>query len=129
MQEFMILLSGAANFTETMRMGSEVYHYLKKVIKDRFGLDATAVDDEGGFATNILNNKDGLELIKVAIANAEYTGKIAIGMDIAASEFHQEDEYDLGFKNSNSDKSKWISSDQLLDLHQEFIKEYPIVSI
>ncbi|XP_072386712.1 enolase [Diabrotica undecimpunctata] len=129
MQEFMILPTGAANFTEAMRMGSEVYHHLKKVIKDRFGLDATAVGDEGGFAPNILNNKDGLELIKVAIANAGYTGKIEIGMDVAASEFHKEGKYDLDFKNPNSDKSKWISPDQLLDLYQEFIKEYPIVSI
>ena len=50
---------GATSFTEAMRMGSETYHHLKKVINTRFGLDATAVGDEGGFAPNILNNKDG----------------------------------------------------------------------
>ena len=50
---------GASSFTEAMRMGSETYHHLKKVINARFGLDATAVGDEGGFAPNILNNKDG----------------------------------------------------------------------
>ncbi|CAG9832765.1 unnamed protein product [Diabrotica balteata] len=93
------------------------------------GLDATAVGDEGGFAPNILNNKDGLELIKVAIANAGYTGKIEIGVNVAASEFHKEGKYDLDFKNPNFDKSKWITPDQLLDLYQEFIKEYPIVFI
>ena len=65
MQEFMILPTGAANFTEAMRMGSEVYHHLKSVIKAKFGLDATAVGDEGGFAPNILNNKDALLLIQV----------------------------------------------------------------
>lgn len=129
MQEFMILPTGASSFTEAMRMGSEVYHHLKKVIKDKFGLDATAVGDEGGFAPNILNNKDGLELIKVAIEKAGYTGKIEIGMDVAASEFHKEGKYDLDFKNPNSDKSKWITPDQLLELYQEFIKCYPIVSI
>lgn len=59
MQEFMILPTGASSFTEAMKIGSEVYHHLKKVINDRFGLDATAVGDEGGFAPNILNNKDG----------------------------------------------------------------------
>ena len=53
------LALGATSFTEAMRMGSEVYHHLKKVINNRFGLDATAVGDEGGFAPNILNNKDG----------------------------------------------------------------------
>lgn len=51
---------GASSFTEAMKMGSETYHHLKKVINTRFGLDATAVGDEGGFAPNILNNKDGI---------------------------------------------------------------------
>ncbi|XP_066252481.1 enolase [Euwallacea similis] len=129
MQEFMILPTGAANFTEAMRMGSEVYHHLKKVIKDKFGLDATAVGDEGGFAPNILNNKDALDLINEAIAKAGYTGKIEIGMDVAASEFYREGQYDLDFKNPNSDKSKWISSEKLQGLYQEFIKDFPIVSI
>ena len=70
-------------------MGSEVYHHLKNVIKGKFGLDATAVGDEGGFAPNILNNKDGLDLIKDAIEKAGYTGKVEVGMDVAASEFHR----------------------------------------
>lgn len=78
---------GAGNFTEAMKIGSEVYHHLKKVIKDKFGLDATAVGDEGGFAPNIQNNKEGLQLIKDAIDQAGYTGKVEIGMDVAASEF------------------------------------------
>lgn len=89
----MILPTGATSFTEAMRMGSEVYHHLKKVIKDKFGLDATAVGDEGGFAPNILNNKEGLELIKTAIDKAGYTGKIEIGMDVAASEFYKDGKY------------------------------------
>lgn len=129
MQEFMILPTGAANFTEAMKIGSEVYHHLKKVIKDKFGLDATAVGDEGGFAPNILNNKDALTLIQDAIAKAGYTGKVDIGMDVAASEFHKDGMYDLDFKNPNSDKSQWLTPDQLTDLYQEFIKEFPIVSI
>lgn len=54
------MISGASSFTDAMRMGTEVYHHLKKVINARFGLDATAVGDEGGFAPNILNNKDGI---------------------------------------------------------------------
>lgn len=67
MQEFMILPVGAANFTEAMKMGSEVYHHLKNGIKKKFGLDATAVGDEGGFAPNILENKEALNLIIDAI--------------------------------------------------------------
>lgn len=89
MQEFMILPTGANTFSEAMRMGSETYHYLKKVINAKFGLDATAVGDEGGFAPNILNNKEALDLISTAIEKAGYTGKIDIGMDVAASEFHK----------------------------------------
>lgn len=72
---------------EIIFTGSEVYHHLKNVIKGRFGLDATSVGDEGGFAPNILNNKDALVLIQEAISKAGYTGKIEIGMDVAASEF------------------------------------------
>lgn len=67
MQEFMILPTGAKNFTEAMKMGSEVYHHLKNGIKKKFGLDATAVGDEGGFAPNILENKEALNLIIDAI--------------------------------------------------------------
>jgi len=110
-------------------MGSEIYHHLKSVIKSRFGLDATSVGDEGGFAPNILNNKDALNLIIEAITKAGYTGKIEIGMDVAASEFHKDGKYDLDFKNPASDPSTYLSSDKLGDLYQEFIKEYPMVSI
>lgn len=129
MQEFMILPTGATSFTEAMKMGSEVYHHLKKVINNKFGLDATAVGDEGGFAPNILNNKDALLLINEAIAKGGYTGKIEIGMDVAASEFHKDGKYDLDFKNPNSDKSQWLAPEKLTDLYMEFCKEFPIVSI
>lgn len=129
MQEFMILPTGASNFTEAMKIGSEVYHHLKSVIKNKFGLDATAVGDEGGFAPNIQNNKEGLQLIKDAIDQAGYTGKVEIGMDVAASEFFREGKYDLDFKNPNSDKSKWIDGLELTNLYLEFIKDFPVVSI
>lgn len=129
MQEFMILPTGASSFTEAMKIGSEVYHHLKKVINTKFGLDATAVGDEGGFAPNILDNKEGLRLIVEAIEKAGYTGKVEIGMDVAASEFFRDGLYDLDFKNPNTDKSQWLSADKLTALYQEFIKEYPMVSI
>ncbi|XP_063591122.1 enolase isoform X2 [Penaeus indicus] len=130
MQEFMILPTGANSFTEAMRMGSEVYHHLKAVIKGRFGLDATAVGDEGGFAPNILNNKDALTLIQESIEKAGYTGKIEIGMDVAASEFYKgENIYDLDFKTANNDGSQKITGDQLRDMYMEFCNEFPIVSI
>ncbi|XBI75367.1 hypothetical protein VPH35_068746 [Triticum aestivum] len=100
MQEFMILPTGAASFKEAMKMGVEVYHHLKSIIKKKYGQDATNVGDEGGFAPNIQENKEGLELLKAAIAKAGYTGKVVIGMDVAASELYSEKDqtYDLNFK-------------------------------
>ncbi|EDS45289.1 enolase [Culex quinquefasciatus] len=99
MQEFMILPTGASSFTEAMKIGTEVYHHLKNVIKAMFGLDATTVGDED------------------AIAKAGYTGKVEIGVDVAASEFHKDGKYDLDFKNPKSDKSAWLSSDFLEDIY------------
>jgi len=130
MQEFMILPTGAKSFKEAMRMGAEVYQCLKSVIKSKYGQDATNVGDEGGFAPNIQDNKEGLVLLKTAIEKAGYTGKVTIGMDVAASEFRTQDNaYDLDFKNKQSEGKMKISGDKLADLYKEFIKEFPIVSI
>ncbi|KAL3825821.1 hypothetical protein ACJIZ3_021850 [Penstemon smallii] len=130
MQEFMILPVGASSFKEAMKMGVEVYHHLKAVIKKKYGQDATNVGDEGGFAPNIQENKEGLELLKTAIAKAGYTGKVVIGMDVAASEFYGSDKsYDLNFKEEKNDGSQKISGDKLKDLYKSFVSEYPIVSI
>jgi len=129
MQEFMILPTGASSFKEAVRIGAEVYHNLKAVIKSRYGQDATNVGDEGGFAPNILDNKEGLELLKTAIEKAGYTDKIDIGMDVAASEFFVNGKYDLDFKTKNKDDSGHITGKQLADLYQSFIAEYPIVSL
>jgi enolase len=129
MQEFMILPTGAESFREALLMGAETYHHLKKVIKEKYGLDACNVGDEGGFAPNIQDNKEGLELLKEAIERAGYTGKIQIGMDCAASEFFKEGNYDLDFKSSENDGSQVVTGDALLDIYKGFCNEYPIVSI
>ncbi|TPX35073.1 phosphopyruvate hydratase [Synchytrium microbalum] len=129
MQEFMILPTGASSFTEAMKIGTEVYHTLKNVIKKKYGQDATNVGDEGGFAPNIQDNREGLDLLVAAIAQAGYTDKVKIGMDVAASEFFKDGKYDLDFKNSASDPSKFLSGVELGDLYRSFIKDYPIVSI
>ncbi|KAK2179022.1 hypothetical protein NP493_518g00039 [Ridgeia piscesae] len=129
MQEFMLLPTGATSFTEAMRMGSEVYHHLKSVIKGKYGQDACNVGDEGGFAPNIQNNEEGLDLLKTAIEKAGYTGKIKIGMDVAASEFCKDKKYDLDFKNPNSKPADYLSSDQLLKIYEGFVSKYPVVSI
>ncbi|XP_078440516.1 enolase [Wolffia australiana] len=131
MQEFMILPVGASSFREAMKMGVEVYHNLKSVIKKKYGQDATNVGDEGGFAPNIQENEEGLELLNTAIAKAGYTGKVVIGMDVAASEFYTEKDqtYDLNFKEENNDGSQKISGDSLKELYKSFASKYPIVSI
>lgn len=130
MQEFMILPTGASSFTEAMRIGAEVYHNLKSVIKKKYGQDATNVGDEGGFAPNIQDNREGLELLKEAVAKAGYTDKIEIGMDVAASEFYVDGKYDLDFKTKEGkDTSKILTGDQLADLYNEFTTNYPIVSM
>ena len=81
-----------------------------------------------GFAPNIQDNTEGLELLKVAIEKAGYT-EVVIGMDVAASEFCKDGKYDLNFKDKNSDPTKYITSAELADLYKNFIKDYPVVSI
>lgn len=129
MQEFMILPVGARSFKEAMRMGSETYHHLKNIIKQRYGLDACNVGDEGGFAPNIQDNFEALNLLQLAIEKSGYSGSIKIGMDVAASEFCKDGQYDLDFKNKDSDPSTYISSGQLADVYRQMIDKYPIVSI
>lgn len=130
MQEFMILPTGAKSFSEAMKIGSEVYHHLRNVIKEKYGLEATCVGDEGGFAPNIQNNKQGLELIKTAIERAGYTGLVDIGMDVAASEFYKNGKYDLLWKTKQAGSAEnQLTGAQLADVYQSYINEFPIVSI
>lgn len=130
MQEFMILPVGASSFKESMRIGSEVYHHLKKVIKKKYGQDAVNVGDEGGFAPNINSNEEGLELIKQAIELSGHADKVRYGMDVAASEFYTEDKcYDLNFKEQPNDGSQKLSGEQLLKVYRGFIEKYPMISI
>ncbi|KAI8380934.1 enolase [Radiomyces spectabilis] len=129
MQEFMIMPTGAKSFTEAMKIGSEVYHALKSVIKGKYGLDATNVGDEGGFAPNIQDSKEGLDLLITAIEKAGYTGKVKIAMDCAASEFYKDGKYDLDWKNPDSNAADQLTGQQLAELYKSYAEKYPIVSI
>ncbi|XP_024392740.1 uncharacterized protein [Physcomitrium patens] len=130
MQEFMILPVGAPSFSEAMRYGTEVYHHLKAVIKAKYGIDACNVGDEGGFAPSIASNKEGLDLVKMAIEKAGYSGVVKIGMDVAASEFYTSDKkYDLDFKTPNNSGADVKSGDEMIAMYQSFCKDYPIISI
>ena len=114
-----------------MRQGAEVYQKLKTLAKKKYGQSAGNVGDEGGVAPDIQTPEEALDLISEAIEAAGYTGQIKIAMDVASSEFYKADEkkYDLDFKNPDSDKSKWLTYEQLAELYKSLSQKYPIVSI
>merc|ERR1719379_3211708 len=85
-QEYFVIPTGATSFKEGMLIGTEVYHTLSKILKKKFGGDATLIGDEGGFAPPC-DCRSGLELVVEAIEQAGYTGKCTVGLDVAASEF------------------------------------------
>jgi len=128
-QEFMLVPIGATTFKEALQMGSETYQTLKSIISKKYGINNTNVGDEGGFAPDINNEKDACELLLLAIKEAGYSGKLGIALDVAASEFWNEEKqvYDLSFKDTAN--KRHLSKDQLLQLYKDLVKEYPIISI
>ncbi|KAJ3534724.1 hypothetical protein NM688_g7091 [Phlebia brevispora] len=126
-QEFMIIPTGASSFHEAMKMGTETYHTLKKVIAAKYGIDATNVGDEGGFAPNVSSPEEALDLLVEAIKKAGYEGRIQFGIDPASSEFYKDGKYDLDFKSANGDPAKKLTAAQLSDLYRSLIKKYPII--
>lgn len=125
-QEFMIVPFGAPNFAGALRMGAEVFHTLKGVLKKK--QYSTAVGDEGGFAPNLKSNEEALEVILEAISQAGYkAGKdIGLALDPAASEFYDAKKRKYFFK--KSDKSE-RSPEQMVAFWSEWVRQYPIVSI
>ena len=121
-QEFMII-PNAKSFKEILRIGSEVFHTLKKVLKEN-GFN-TGVGDEGGFAPNLNTNEEALDMLMKAIEEAGYTpGKdVNFALDVAASEFYEDGIYNL--KGAN----KKLTSNELVDYYQTLIDKYPIISI
>lgn len=123
-QEFMIMPVSAPSFKEAIRMGAEVFHALKAVLKSK-GLN-TAVGDEGGFAPNLASNEDAIKTILEAIEKAGYKPgeDIKLAMDVASSEFYQDGKYVLPGENNKSFTSK-----ELVDFYKELCAKYPIISI
>jgi enolase len=124
MQEFMIVPLGAASFAESIRIGAEVFHALAGVLKKRG--QSTNVGDEGGFAPNLRNNEEPIEVILEAIAKAGYRpgSDVALALDPASSEFYEDGRYVF----ARSDK-KARDSEQMVRLYGDWIDRYPIVSI
>eukprot|EP00755_Sulcionema_specki_P025587 Sspe_Gene.15727::Locus_5487_Transcript_1_2_Confidence_0.400_Length_1424::g.15727::m.15727/K01689/ENO, eno; enolase len=129
-QEYMIAPVGAKDFHEAMRMGCEIYHKLKSIIKKNYGVDAVNVGDEGGFAPPIGGGggEEPLQLLVEAIKEAGYAGKIKICMDCAASEMWDEKErqYNLTFK---SDKKTLVPGKEMTEMYCKWVEKYPIISI
>lgn len=125
-QEFMIMPVGGETFSESLRMGTEVFHHLKSVLKSK-GY-STNVGDEGGFAPALKSNKEAIETILQAIEKAGYRAgeDIMIAMDAAASEFYIEEEKVYHFKKSTGDK---LTASQMVSFWKEWCEQYPIVSI
>ena len=125
-QEFMIMPVGAESFSESLKMGTEIFHNLAKVLKGR-GY-STNVGDEGGFAPNLKSNEEGIEVIIEAIKNAGYeAGKdVMIAFDAAASEFYNKEEKVYHLKWSTGEK---LTSAQMVDFWAGWVEKYPIISI
>ncbi|MCF8464682.1 MAG: phosphopyruvate hydratase [Flavobacteriales bacterium] len=125
-QEFMIMPAGAERFSDSLRMGVEVFHHLKKVLHDK-GY-STNVGDEGGFAPNLKSNDEAVEVILKAIENAGYRPgeDIFLAMDAATSEFYLKDEGVYHLKKSSGEK---LSSSDMVSLWKDWSSKYPIVSI
>ncbi len=125
-QEFMIMPYGAPSFAEALRMGAEVFHTLKGVLKKR-GY-STAVGDEGGFAPNLKSNEEALEVILEAIEKAGYKAgeEIGIALDPAASEFYDAAQNRYVFKKSDGSVR---TAEQLVEFWADWIRQYPIVSL
>ncbi len=126
-QEFMVQPWGAPNFREALRMGAEVFHNLRGVLKDR-GYN-TAVGDEGGFAPSLKSNEEALEVIALAVEKAGYKlgEDVFIALDPAASEMWDRDRQQYQFFKSNPER--FATSDEMIDLWANWCRKYPIRSI
>jgi len=124
-QEFMVMPVGAKNFKEALRMGAEIFHSLKSVLKSK-GLN-TAVGDEGGFAPNLSSNEEALKTIVEAIEKAGYKPgeEIMLALDVAASEMYDENKkvYNL------AGEGRVLTVEEMIDYYEELVNKYPIISI
>jgi enolase len=124
LQEFMVVPLGAPSFREALRMGTEVFHHLKAILKDK-GYN-TAVGDEGGFAPNLSSNEEALVFIMDAIKKAGYTpgDEVAIALDPAASEFYEGGTYIL-----QAEKQPKRTASEMVAFYEDLVSRYPIISI
>merc|ERR1719254_91031 len=120
-QEFMVMPTGASSFREAMQIGAEVYHTLKGCIKKKYGQDACNVGDEGGFAPNVQDNNEALDVLMDAIKKSGHEAKVKIGTDVAASEFYKDGIYDLDFKNENSKPADYKTGAEMAAYYKDWL--------
>mmetsp|Transcript_84664 Transcript_84664/g.236285 ORF Transcript_84664/g.236285 Transcript_84664/m.236285 type:complete len:445 (-) Transcript_84664:80-1414(-) len=130
-QEFMVMPVGAATFREALQMGAEVYHHLKKVIQEKYGQDATNVGDEGGFAPNVVESAEALDVLMTAIEKSGHKEAIKIATDVAASEFYDSEtkKYDLYWKDAAKKGTQTKTTAELAEYFKGWLTTYPLVSI
>ncbi|MDB5037280.1 MAG: eno [Bacteriovoracaceae bacterium] len=121
-QEFMIVPVKASSFSDALRMGAEVFHTLKSILKKN-GL-STSVGDEGGFAPRLKSHEEALQLISEAINQAGYGNEIKLALDVAASSFFEDGKYLLK-KSAKGEKS----SEEMIELYSHLVRDFPIISI
>merc|ERR1719476_714703 len=116
----MILPVGASSFRDALVVGAEVYQTLKSCIKKKYGQDACNVGDEGGFAPNVQDNNEALDVLMDAIEKAGHKDRVKIGTDVAASEFFNSEtkKYDLDFKNPDSAAEMKKSASELIEYYK-----------
>ena len=121
-QEHMLMPTGAKNFSEGIRMISETYHHLAKLLKEKFGASGVLIGDEGGFApSKLVDVEERLDLMLKAVSNAGYEGMMKIAMDPASSEFFYDGTYKIGKKS--------FSGSEMVDFYVDLCNKYPIISI
>ncbi|GAQ87828.1 enolase [Klebsormidium nitens] len=129
-QDFTILPVGADSFASAMRMGTETYHQLRTVIKEKYPADPCSIGDEGGYAPSISSGREALDLIVAAIDRAGGTGRVKIGLDVVASNLFTEAKvYDLDYKTPNNDGKQKKTGADLMTSYKELCAAYPIVSV
>ncbi|XP_045784177.1 alpha-enolase-like [Maniola jurtina] len=128
-QEYMIMPTGASNFANAMRIGSEIYHYVKNSISAKYGAQAAFVSHTGGMSIPLDSHRDALMLLTDAIKQCGYIGKAEISINASATDLFKDGAYDLEFKNPNSNPQNYVSSDKLAEVYLDNMKEFPVCSI
>lgn len=128
-QEYIIMPTGTSSFAEAMRMGTEIYRYVKNIITSKYGVEASYVSESGGFSIPLESHRDALVFLTDVIKQCGYAAKAEIAINAAATDLYKDGAYDVEFKNPNSNPQDYMSSDKLAEVYLDNIKEFPVCSV